>query len=158
MRSAVIEDSPYPLPEGVLLDAQLLSCVQERGDYTKDGKARSFNKWNWTFLIVGGEFDGQELVGGTEPKITNASESSFLPLARPYVESLLGRELELGEEIDTDDLIGLTVKLTVRHMEPRPRKNGDGFWFNVEVNEVFPSFGGGQTVQQLAQGGSNPPY
>ena len=47
--------------------------------------------------------------------------------------------MELGEQVDTDDLIGLPVQGTVRHLEPRPKKDGEGFWFNVEVEELFPA-------------------
>ena len=47
--------------------------------------------------------------------------------------------MDLGEEVDTDDLIGLSGQGTVRHLEPRAKKDGEGFWFNVELDELFPA-------------------
>ena len=138
-KSVVAEDSPYPIPTDTLVPAELVGCESVVVEYTKkDGSAGSFPKWEWTFRVNDGEYAGVEVRGSTEPKVTSASEAAFLPLARPYVEALLARAIQVGEEIDTDDLIGLPCQLTVRHQDPRPRKNGEGFWFNVEVEEVFP--------------------
>lgn len=145
MKSTVKEgDDLYPLPEGQTFDGQLIKCEQvdvpftyKKGD--KAGTQGSFQKWEWTLVVMGpSEFESIEVRGSTEPKITDAADSDFLPLARPYVEAFLARPINLGEEIDTDDLIGLWCKFSVRHQEPRARKQGDGFWYNVEVDEVFP--------------------
>jgi hypothetical protein len=148
-KASVTEDSPYPIPADVVLNADLTACEQVAIEYTKkDGSPATFVKWEWTFRVTDGEYAGFEVRGNTEPKVTNATEASgSLSLALPYVEALLGRSIGLGEDVDTDDLIGLPVKLTVRHLEPRPRKNGDGFWFNVEVDEIYPA---------LATNGGNP--
>lgn len=144
-KAAVSEFDPndlYPVPENTLVPVQLQGCEQVIINFTKkDGKPGSMVKWEWTFLVYDGDYAGTTLRGTTEPKITNAAERTFLPLARPYVEALLGRDLELGEEVDTDLLIGYKAMATVRHLEPRARKNGDGFWYNVEVDEVFPGYG-----------------
>lgn len=143
----VTEDDLYPLPKGVVFTGTLASCEQVPVTFKyrqgpKAGQDGGFDKWEWTLVVTGpAEYVNTEVRGTSEPKITNASESSFLPLARPYVEALLGRTLEIGEEIDTDDLLGLSCQFTVRHLEPRPRKNGDGHWFNVEVDEIFPASG-----------------
>lgn len=138
----------YPLPEQTVFDAQLLSCTQETVTFTyrngpNAGQPGSFDKWEWTFVITTpGEYNNIEIKGSTEPKITDANENDgFLALARVYVEALLGRPIQLGEEIDTDDLLGLPCKLTARHEEPRPRKKGDGYWYNVAVDEVYPAGG-----------------
>lgn len=142
MRSTVVEGSPYPLPEETVFNGTLIRCEQVNVAYTKKGgESSNFDKWEWTFLVTDPpEYSDIEVKGGTEPKITDATDpSGFLALARPYVEALLGRSLAVGEDIDTDDLIGLGAQFTVRHQEPRARKNGDGFWFNVELNEVFPA-------------------
>lgn len=150
-KSTVEEDSPYPIPENVLLPLQLQSCEAVTVNYTnKKGDPASFHKWEWTFLVGDGEYAGLTIRGNTEPKVTNASEASFQPLARPLVEALLGRSLELGEEVDTDLLVGLKCQGTVKHLEPRARKNGDGFWFNVEVDEVFPAYGDNVTAGAVA--------
>lgn len=137
----------YPLPEQMIFDGQLLSCdhvdvpfTYKRGD--KAGQKGTFPKWEWTWVVTNsGEYHGVEVKGSTEPKVTDASDTDFLPLARPVIEALLGRPIALGEDVDTDDLLGLPAKFTVTHQKPRERKNGDGFWYNVEVSEVFPASG-----------------
>jgi hypothetical protein len=41
--------------------------------------------------------------------------------------------------VDTDVLLGLPCQITVKHLEPRPKRDGDGFWFNTEVEDVLPA-------------------
>lgn len=145
MKTTVSEGGDlYPLPQGEVFDGQLIKCEQVEVPFTyrtgdKKGQKGSFQKWEWTLVVMApDEFASVEVRGSTEPRITDAADSEFLPLAKPYVEAFLAREIGVGEEIDTDDLIGLWCKFSVRHQDPRPRKNGDGFWYNVEVDEVFP--------------------
>jgi hypothetical protein len=144
MPRSTVTDAPdlYPLPEQTVFDGQLLSCEQvdvpftyKRGD--KAGQQGHFSKWEWTFAVTTPGYDDLEVKIGTEPRITDASESDFLPLAKPVVEALLGRAIAVGEEVDTDDLLALPCRFTVRHEPPRARKQGDGFWYNVAVDEVF---------------------
>lgn len=143
-KSTVQADSPYPIPEDTLVPVTLVSVQEVDVKFTykqgpKAGTASSFAKWEWNLIVSDGEFANVEIRGSSEPKITNASVASgILPLALPYVEAFLGRGLELGEEVDTDHLVGLSAQITVKHQEPRPRRDGDGFWFNVEVEEIFP--------------------
>jgi hypothetical protein len=161
-KSTVQEDDPYPLPENVPFPVELVDCQEDVVNFTKkDGSPGSFRKWNWTFNVYDGEFLGTEIKAGTEPKVTTATDAAFLPLARPIVEALLGRPLEFGEDVDTDLLIGAKALATVKHLEPRPRKTGDGFWFNVEVDEIFPPYGnnvtgGGGTVANDSTGAAAP--
>lgn len=164
-KSTVQEDSgPYPLPKDEVFQAVLTACEAVTIPYKikqgpNAGKDSSFSKWEWTFLITGpAEYANVEIKLGTEPKITDASEAAFLPLARPVVEALLGRSLELYEEVDTDMLLGLACQVTAKHLEPRPRKNGDGHWFNVEVDEVFPAHAVAQAAQAPAQAPQAPSY
>lgn len=134
------EEDPYIIPEGVPLNLELQSVEYFSTPYTdKKGNPRTFEKWNWTFQIVGGEYSGLTVKGASEPKVTNLTEpTGSLALAKPWIEALLGREIALGEEVDTDDYIGLTAVGTVKHLEPRAKKEGDGFWYNVELDELFP--------------------
>lgn len=146
-KSQVTEFDPndlYPAPEDVALPIELVSCKAVTVEFTyrqgkRAGEKGSFLKWEWEFRVVDGAYAGVNFRGSTEPKITNATETDFLPPALPIVEALLGRSLQVGEEIDTDDLVGLKAQASVRHQKPSPRKNGDGFWYNVELNEIFPA-------------------
>lgn len=146
-KSQVTEFDPndlYPAPEDVALPVELIGCKQVTVEFKykqgkRAGETGSFLKWEWEFRVYDGPYAGVNFRGTTEPKITNATETDFLPPALPIVEALLGRSLQVGEEIDTDDLISLKAQASVKHLEPRARKNGDGFWYNVELNEIFPA-------------------
>ena len=145
MKSTVVEASNYPIPEDTLVPLKLESVTHVEVPFTykkgaKIGQPGIFVKWEWEFAIPEGEYAGLTVRGNTEPRITSGDQSSGdLQMARPWVEALLGRELDLGEEVDTDDLIGLPGQGTVRHLEPRPKKEGGGFWFNTELDELFPA-------------------
>jgi hypothetical protein len=145
MKTAVVEATNYPIPMDTLIPLKLESVMNVEVPFVykkgpKLGQGGTFVKWEWGFTVTGGEYAGLEVRGNTEPRVTSSDMSSgSLKLARPWVEALLGRALELGEEVDTDDYIGLPAQGTVTHLEPRARKDGDGFWFNVELDELFPA-------------------
>ena len=162
MKSTVEEASNYPIPEDTLVPMKLESVTQVEIPFVyksgaKIGQSGTFVKWEWEFLIPESEYAGLSVRGSSEPRITsNDQASGNLALARPWVEALLGRSLELGEEIDTDDLVGLSVQGTVRHLAPRQKKEGEGFWFNVDIEELFPIGNGAPTNAGLAIAGNDP--
>ena len=136
----VVEDELYPIPEGILVPAMLISVEQVDIPFTdKKDQKKIFTKWEWEFQTQGdGGFGGITVKGNTEPKVTNADgQRGSLHLARPWVEALLGRELGLGEPLDTEDLVGLPCQITVSWQEPRAKKEGKGYWYNCEVDEVY---------------------
>lgn len=143
-KGTVTEATNYPIPTDTLCPAKLQSVEEvsvpftyKRGD--KAGQTGSFNKWTWTFKIYEGPYAGLTVEGSSEPAVTNGdTQSGFLHLARPWYETLLGRELRLGEGVDTETLLGLPCQITVKHLDPKPRRDGDGFWFNMEVEDVLP--------------------
>lgn len=158
MKTEVIEASNYPIPEDTLIPLKLESIEQVEIPFTytkgtRAGQSSTFVKWEWTFAVPEGEYAGLSVRGNTEPRFTSNDEpSGSLALARPYAEALLGRDLALGEQVDTDDLIGLQARGTVRHMDPRPKKDGDGYWFNVDIDELFPYGMGDRANYPTAKG------
>lgn len=170
MKSTVIEASNYPIPEDTLIPLKLESVEQVEIPFTyskgaRQGQTSTFVKWEWTFAVTDGEYVGLTVRGGSEPRFTsNDVASGSLAQARPWAEALLGRAMELGEELDTDDLIGLQAQGTVRHQEPRAKKDGEGFWFNVDIEELFPAGMGNQanypttSVAWETAGAGEPPF
>lgn len=142
-KSVAHEATLYPLPEDTMFACTLQKVEAIEVPFTikngpRAGQASTFHKWEWEFLIYEGEFTGQTAQGNTEPRITNLdSKSGSLELPKPWVEQILGREIQMGEEVDTDSLLSLPCRITVRHLEPRPKKDGNGFWHNVEVCDVW---------------------
>jgi hypothetical protein len=151
-RSTVKDEDPYYLPKDVLLTAQLIKVEERTFTYTikkgsRAGQVGSGSNWEWEFAIIEpGEHMGKKAVGTTEAKITSMLEPSFKDrLARPWIETLLGRQLLVGEDFDTDDLLGLTCRLTCDHEEPRPKKDG-GFFYPCPVDQLFPMDGSSEFV------------
>lgn len=142
-QDTVKEAQNYPIPENTLCHARLTKVELFEKTFVyrsgkKAGQEGVFRKWEWYFEIVDGEYQGLEVRGNTEPGVTNAeAPQGDLHLTRPWYETLLGRELTVGEAVDTDVLLGLDCQITVAHQEPREREGG-GFWFNIEVEDVFP--------------------
>lgn len=145
MKTTVVEAQNYPIPEDTLVPLKLESVTEEHIEFVykqgpKEGTNGLFIKWEWTFVCHEGEYAGLNVRGNSEPRFTSEdTPSGNLALARPWAEALLGRVMQLGESIDTDDLIGLSVQATVKHLPPRQKKDGEGFWFNVELDECFPA-------------------
>jgi hypothetical protein len=167
MKSTVADDSPYPIPLDTLVPLRLDKVEFLKVDYIikkgpRSGQPGTFTKWEWDFSVTDGEYAGLQVRGNTEPKVTSQDDQGGnLHLARPWVEALLNRTLELGEEIDTDDLVGLTGIGTVEHLPPRPKKDGGGNWFNVELDELFPAGSMGIPAPATAWAGSSaeaPPF
>lgn len=143
-QSTMREESAYPLPEDVLLPAALTSVSVRTVNFTyKKGpnkdKAGSFDLWVWEFEITGGDYAGMKAWGETEDNLNNLEEPrGRSKLVRPWAETLLGRQIEIGEAFDTDNILGLPCKITVKHEEPRPKKDG-GFFYGCPVEDVFPA-------------------
>lgn len=136
-RASAEEGSPYPLPQGVRFPGQLIR-VNERVIEWRDrssGEARSRSLWRWTFEITGGQYEGLRASAETDPRIERLGRDP-----RPYnwLSTLRDAPIELGEDVDTDDFIGLPCMFTVTHEEPRVLKDGRTF-YGCPVNDVFPA-------------------
>lgn len=142
--STMREDSLYPLPENQLFPAELIAVtvrtikfVHKKGD--KVGMEDSFDLWVWEFRITGGDFEGLKAKGETESELTTLTEARGRSKpVRPWAETLLGRTMEVGEELNTDDLLALPCQITVVHEEPRAKADG-GFFYSCPVDDVLPA-------------------
>ena len=147
VKSTVREESEYRFPDDVQYSGKLLAVEEQTINFTykessaavKSGRARageagSFKKWRWTFAVVGGEFDGEKITTDTNAGITNRADDK----ARQFAETLLGRELGIGEDFDSDSIVGLPCTFTVKHDEPVEKKNGETGYY-CSVDDVFPA-------------------
>lgn len=130
------EESRWKLPEDVLFPARLMKVDERRIDYTiKEGHERAgerdfFFKWEWEFEITDGEYTGLKAWGSTEAKITTENN------VRQWSEALLRKQFELGEGINTDDMLGLPCVITVKN-ETYPKKDGTT-GYRCPVLDIFP--------------------
>lgn len=146
-KATVEEASDYPLPEDTALPSRLESVVDSKRTFIyqshhkavingtqKVGDEGLIHRWKWTFDITGGEYEGLRAWGETEPRVTTGSDDK----PRQWIEALRGRAFEVGEGVDTDDVVGLPCLITVRHGEPRAKRDG-GMFFPCDVDSVFPA-------------------
>lgn len=137
------EESEYPVPAGVPLPAKLQEVKVRTIEFfkkdqygNKTSERDSFDKWVWEFKITDGEYAGMKVFGETEDRLTTREDN----LVRIWAEQLLGKQIEVGEGLDTDLLLGLPCIVECRHDEPRDKRDG-GKFYPCPVSDVFPSSG-----------------
>lgn len=120
------------LPAGVLLKARLDSLDVRDIPFTdkKTGEAKSFQKIEWIFKVIDGEFQGKEVRGETSAYLTDHPENKF----RNWSEALLNRSLDLGFVLDESDLVGATSLITVKYVADR--KDEEKKW--PRIDDVIP--------------------
>jgi hypothetical protein len=145
MKQTVGEGDNYPLPEDTLLSAKVGLVIERKTEYllkehhkkVKDGKAKVgdkdvFHAWEWPFFITEPGFEGLEVMGTTDPRITSAEGDK----PKGWYETILDTTIQLGDDVDTDMLQGLPCIITIKHREPRSY-NGRTY-YECEIDDVFP--------------------
>ncbi len=135
------EETEYRFPDDITYQCRLVDVTTKEITYfkkdahgVKTNEQDSFTKWQWTFDITSGPYLGGSLYGDTESEMTTRGDNTL----RQWAEALLGREIEVGEDFDTDDIIGLPCVVTIRHDPPRPRRDGNGMFYPCVVDDVMP--------------------
>lgn len=133
-KSTMEEEAQWKLPLDTPLPAALVKVSTRTIDYTdkKTNKPASFDKWEWEFAITEGEYAGLSAWGDTEDKLTTHPDNKV----RQWAETLRGKEFELGEGLDTDDLLGLECVITVDNTI-YTKKDGT-LSYLCPVSDVFP--------------------
>ena len=132
VRSVVKDESEVVIPEGERVPV-VLTAVSERGPFTSKKTGEQFTLLEWTFLITDGQYADQTLKMTTGSELTTHANNTY----RNAVETLLGTELAVGREVDTDDLIGLTADAQVAHRSWTNRSGAEVK--EPEVGSLFPS-------------------
>lgn len=133
-KSTMREEAEWKLPVETPFPAVLVK-VAERVIPYKDkntGEDKTFTKWEWEFSISEGEYAGLSAWGDTEDRITTHVDNK----ARQWSESLTGKVYEIGEGLDTDDLLGLKCLITVENTI-YTKKDGTKSYL-CPVADVFP--------------------
>jgi len=137
-------ESEYRYPDDEYYPSELVRVEEVEVPYFKKDRVTGertteqdvFRKWEWYFKVVSGPFAGDTLRGDTRAEITTREDCQ----ARIWGEALLGREIQVGEEFDTDQVLGLPCLVSVRHEKPRDRPDGTKF-YACAVDEVMPRTG-----------------
>ena len=135
MPNATMEDEPeFKLPADIPLPARLVKVEEKSYPYTKNGEERTFTKWSWDFEITDGDYAGLHAWGDTDPKLTNHPENKV----RQWGETLRGAPFEMGEGIDTDDLLDLPCLVLVDNIIDQKKGSTDKF-YRCPVVDVLPA-------------------
>ena len=128
-------ENEFKLPKDTPLPARLFSVEEKSYDYQRDGQTRTFTKWVWEFSITDGDYAGLHAYGETEPKLTSHPDNKV----RQWAETLRGAPFELGEGLQTDDLLDLPCVVIVAN-EKQPKKGAvNEFYYRCPVVDVLPS-------------------
>jgi len=104
----------------------------------KKGEARvgdtlSFDQWIWTWDLLSGDHGSTEIEFKTNPGIEIARRT----LGLQAWEALTGEPLELGQDIDTDVIVGGKARLVIVHEDPETGRDGNTY-YRSRVGEVLP--------------------
>ena len=123
------ESQPFELiPEGTILAAKVKS-IEEVSEY--GGKPLKFPKLDWKFEVTeAGPWEDYTVRGSTSQKFTLHEKAKLTN----WSATLLGRMFEVGEGLDTDDLIGLPCRILIEHQQDKD--DPERMW--MRVGEVMP--------------------
>lgn len=128
-------EDEFKLPKDVPLPAILVSVEEKSYPYKKDGEDRTFTKWVWEFLITEGDYSGLHAWGDTEPKLTNREDDKV----RHWAHALTGIDYELGDGLDTDDLLELPCILLVDNVKEEKKGARGEYFYRTPIVDVLPS-------------------
>ncbi len=119
------------LPEGSEHTARLDDLQKRTINWKKDGEDKSADVLEWWWEITDSDNEnaiGRRIKGSCNAEITKSSGNRFYR----WAEALLQREIPIGYNVDSDDLVGLSAKVVIGH---RPdRRDPNRIW--QEVAEV----------------------
>lgn len=101
------ESSFEMIPEGEIVSAKVVEIRAEVLDFGP--------RLNWAFEVTESPWEGTRILGSSSQKFTIDPPSKFYEWAC----QLLGRTFEVGEGIDTDDLIGLPCRIEIEYKDDK---------------------------------------
>lgn len=134
-KATMEEEDQWKLPAETPLTATLVSVKTKTINWNdkNTGEAKSRDKWEWEFSITEGPYAGLSAWGETEDKLTTHPDNKV----RQWAETLRGKPFEIGEGIDTDDLLGMVAIITVDNTV-YVKKDGENSYL-CPISDVFPA-------------------
>ena len=113
--------------------AKLLDVTPQDINWTDkaSGEAKTATLLKWKWEILEGDYAGKWVFGSCDARLSTHPKNAW----RNWSETLLGREIPPGMPLDTDDVVGLSANISIKH---RPDKK-DPSKVYVEVDEVMPA-------------------
>lgn len=152
-KAPVTQGSAYRFEEGEFL-ALLRSVEERRTPFTykshhkavqrgdkRAGEEGEVHRWVWTWDLLEGPNAGGEVTMETEPTIELEGWSP----GRMAFEALQGEPLQLGQDVDTDLIVGLKGRIVLAHQPPR--QVGDRTFYDTKVTDILPRRDGDEANQ-----------
>lgn len=112
------ESSFEMIPEGTIIAAKVAEIEKKTLDFG--------DRLNWKFEITeSGPYKEYKINGSTSLKFTIDPPSKFYE----WAVQLTGRTFEVGESVDTDDLIGLPCRIEIEHQQDK--QDEERYWMRV---------------------------
>ena len=160
-KAEVTQGSAYFLEEGEYL-AVLRDVEDRRTPFTykshhkavqrgqkRVGEEGEVHRWKWAWELLEGPNAGAEVILETDPSIELEGWSP----ARVAYEALQGEALSLGQDVDTDLVVGLKARVVLTHQAPR--QAGDRTFYDTKITDILPAKDGDEGSQYQ---GDEPPF
>lgn len=141
-KSTLSEEAEFKLPKDEPLVCQLNKVEVKTINYKKNGEDRSFDRWIWEFEVIDGPYAGLRAWAETEDRLTTHPDNKV----RQFAEALIGAEFEIGQDLDTDDLLGLPCEVVVDNIVEEGKERN---YYKCPVAQVWPL--GTAVAQQSAE-------
>jgi hypothetical protein len=146
-----LEDSPefVAIPEGEVLEAEIVSAEVKESPFWKDQNDHSKGKQQqvgFKFRIVeSGEYEDRVIFGNTPTTFTSHPDCKL----RVWVLEILGEdEFPLGFRFNTDNLVGMFVKVVVGNYD---KKNADGTTSKRDRVDTLIRLSGGAEFEEFSE-------
>ena len=131
------EQPDLSLPEDSIHRARLTEIDQKTINWIENGtqKETEILEWWWeiTATNLGPQYVGRRVKGSCSAYLGSGENNKF----NAWAEALLNREIPIGADVDTDDLVGLEAEVVIGH---KPNKKDPSKFFE-EVQFVHPLSG-----------------
>lgn len=122
-RQHTVQDKPdLTIPEDFIVRAKLNEIKYETvsGTSQRTKEDYSFEKSTWWFEVTSdNQYNGRKVKGEVTSDDGNFLSNHPNNKFRLWASALLGRSLEAGDNLDDDDLVGLSCDITVVHQPDR---------------------------------------
>lgn len=114
------------IPEGTIVPARLENVEAHSFDWNGE----KINKLKWHFTITEqGEWFGKTVQGSTSTAFTSHPNCK----AYNWAVAIAGKQYKDGEELDTDDLLGMPSQIIIKHRDDSQGRT----W--MDVRDVVPA-------------------
>lgn len=114
------------IPENELVNVRVSNI--EMREFTFDNE--KVEKLRWEFVVVDpGPWEGKNIFGDTSTNFTAHPNCK----AYNWSTAITGKQFDVGEELDTDNLLGLPCRVIIMH---KPDREGRSW---MRVREVLPA-------------------